>query len=343
MRIEHQNSRVAPHALRGKVIRFMPKSRTTVIIAFAALYLIWGSTYLGILLAIQSIPPLLMAGARFLLAGAILYAGARISGAPSSPLIEWRTALIVGTCLLLGGNGGVTLSEQYVPSGVAALLVATVPIYIAVLSWLFGMAKRPSAITWTGLAGGFIGVGLLIAPALHSATGGSSRAWIGMVILLCSSLIWSAGSLYSRTAKNAPSPFLAAGQQMLCGGALMLIAGLVTGELRHFDLHRITAQSLGAFIYLVLIGGIIGYASYAYLLRYCDPSKVATYAYINPIVAVLLGAMFAHETLSLRTAAAAGLIIGSVALVITAQQFTARCAPPVPAAIPEQDRVSSNA
>ena len=322
----------------------MPKSKITVIVAFAALYLIWGSTYLGILLAIQSIPPLLMAGARFLLAGAILYAGARLSGASSSSPVEWRTALIVGACLLLGGNGGVTLSEQYVPSGIAALLVATVPIYIAVLSWLFGMAKRPSAITWTGLAGGFIGVGLLIGPALHSATpGGSSRAWIGMVILLCSSLIWSAGSLYSRTAKNAPSPFLAAGQQMLCGGALMLIAGLAAGELRHFDPHRITAQSLGAFVYLVLIGGIIGYASYAYLLRYCDPSKVATYAYINPIVAVLLGAMFAHETLSLRTVVAAGLIIGSVALVITAQQFTARCAPPSPAAISEGDEVSSNA
>ena len=322
----------------------MPKSKIKIIIAFAALYLIWGSTYLAILFAIRSIPPLLMAGARFIFAGIILYGGARLVGAKPSPRIEWRTALIVGACLLLGGNGGVTLAEQYVPSGLAALLVATVPIYIAVLSWLFGMSKRPSAITWLGLAGGFVGVGVLIGPALRfSNASDSPQAWIGMVILLCSSLIWSAGSLYSRTAKNAPSPLLAAGQQMLCGGALLLAGGIITGELRHFDVHQISSQSLGAFVYLVFIGGIIGYASYAWLLRYCDPAKVATYAYINPIVAVLLGATFAHETLSLRTAIAAGLIIGSVAIVITAQQFTARCAPPIPAAIPEEEQVSSNA
>ena len=322
----------------------MLKSKIKIIIAFAALYLIGGSTYLAILFAIRSIPPLLMAGTRFILAGAILYAGARLTGARRSPRVEWRTALIVGACLLLGGNGGVTLAEQYVPSGLAALLVATVPIYIAVLSWLFGISKRPSAMTWIGLAGGFVGVGVLIGPVLRlSIVGESSHAWVGMVILLCSSLIWSAGSLYSRTAKNAPSPLLAAGQQMLCGGALLLTGGVITGELRHFDVHQINSQSLGAFVYLVFIGGIIGYASYAWLLRYCDPAKVATYAYINPIVAVLLGATFAGETLSLRTAIAAGLIIGSVAIVITAQQFTARCAPPIPAAMPEEEEVSSNA
>src|ERR1700730_17573792 len=179
--------------------------RIWILLAFAGLYLIWGSTYLGILFAIQSIPPLLMAGARFFLAGLILYAGARMGGTPPSPRADWRTALIVGACLLLGGNGGVTLSEQYVPSGVAALLVATVPIYIALLSWLFGMSKRPSMITWAGLAGGFVGVGVLIGPALRfKATGESPQAWIGMTILLCSSLIWSAGSLYSRHPHHAP-------------------------------------------------------------------------------------------------------------------------------------------
>src|ERR1700737_817325 len=308
--------------------------KLSIILAFAGIYLIWGSTYLGILFAIQSIPPLLMAGARFLLAGIILYAVARMSGAPRSRPIEWRSALIVGACLLLGGNGGATLSEQYVPSGLAALLVATVPIYIALLSWFFGMSKRPSAITWAGLAGGFVGVGVLIGPALRfKATGESPQAWIGMSILLCSSLIWSAGSLYSRHAHNAPSLFLAASQHMLCGGALLLIAGIATGELRHFHPHQITTQSLVAFVYLVLIGGIIGYVSYAWLLRHCEPAKVATYAYVNPIVAVLLGAMFAHESLSLRTLVAAGLIIGSVALVITSQQLRPKAAPPISAVI----------
>jgi len=300
-----------------------PPKKIAILAAFAALYLIWGSTYLGILFAIQSIPPLLMAGSRFLIAGIILYAGARLSGVPPSPRADWRTALIVGACLLLGGNGGVTLAEQYVPSGIAALLVATVPIYIALLSWLFGMSKRPSALTWVGLAGGFAGVGVLLGPALRFSTVSESpHAWIGMTILLCSSLIWSAGSLYSRAAKNAPSPFLAAGQQMLCGGALLLIAGIARGELQHFDPRAITTQSLVAFVYLILIGGIIGYVSYAWLLRYCDPAKVATYAYVNPIVAVLLGALFANETLSLRTLVAAGLIVGSVAVVIMAQRMS---------------------
>jgi drug/metabolite transporter (DMT)-like permease len=196
------------------------------------------------------------------------------------------------------------------------------------------MSERPTAITWAGLAGGFVGVGILIGPALRfSTTGESPKAWIGMTILLCSSLIWSAGSLYSRTTRNSSSPFLAAAQQMLCGGALLLIVGLARGEWRHFDPRQITMQSFGAFVYLVLIGGIIGYVSYAWLLRYCEPAKVATYAYVNPIVAVLLGAMFAHESLSLRTLLAAGLIIGSVAMVITAQQLKPKTAMPITAVV----------
>jgi drug/metabolite transporter (DMT)-like permease len=293
-------------------------SKSAIVAAFAAIYVIWGSTYLAILFAIRSIPPLLMAGSRFLLAGAILYGIARITGAPRSNRAQWRTALIVGACLLVGGNGGVTLAEQYVPSGLAALLVATVPLYIALLTWLFGMSERPSAVTALGLAGGFVGVGVLVGPALQSSHGGESpHAWIGMLILLCSSLIWSAGSLYSQKAENAPSPFLAAGQQMLCGGTIMLVAGSATGELRRLNFSEVTMQSFGAFVYLVVIGGIIGYAAYAFLLRYCDPGKVATYAYVNPIVAVILGALFAGETLTLRSALAAALITGSVALVIS--------------------------
>jgi drug/metabolite transporter (DMT)-like permease len=200
------------------------------------------------------------------------------------------------------------------------------------------MSERPSLITWAGLAGGFIGVGMLIGPALRfTNTGESPHAWIGMTILLCSSLIWSVGSLYSRTTENASSPFVAAAQQMLCGGIILIIAGIAKGEGRDFDAHQISMQSLVAFIYLVLIGGIIGYVSYAWLLRYCEPSKVATYAYVNPIVAVLLGAFFAHEVLSLRTLIAAGVIIGSVAVVITAQQLKPRPAPPGSAALAEAE------
>jgi drug/metabolite transporter (DMT)-like permease len=302
-----------------------------VVSAFAALYLIWGSTYLGILFAIQSIPPFLMAGARFLFAGLIMFAIARTQGPLRSTSAEWRTSLIVGACLLLGGNGGVTLSEKFIESGLASLIVATVPIYITLLGWFFGMTPRPAPIVWLGLAGGFLGVAMLIGPALRFS--GSSHSAVGMSILLLSSFIWSAGSLYSRTVKHSASPFLAVAQQMFCGGVLLMLVGLFVGEPRNFHPSNITTLSLGSFAYLVLIGAIVGYTAYFWLLRHCDPAKVATYAYVNPIVAVLLGALFAHETISLRTLLAAALIIGSVALIITVQQLKTKTLPPITAAI----------
>src|SRR5438270_6761110 len=302
-----------------------------IVSAFAALYLIWGSTYLGILFAIQSIPPFLMAGTRFLLAGLIMFAIARTQGPLRSNWAEWRTSIIVGACLLLGGNGGVTLSEKFIESGLASLIVATVPIYITLLGWLSGMTQRPAPIVWLGLAGGFLGVAILLGPALRFS--GSNHSAIGMSILLLSSFIWSAGSLYSRTAKHSASPFLAAAQQMFCGGVLLMLVGLFVGEPKHFHPSNVTSLSLGAFAYLVLIGAIVGYTAYFWLLRHCDPAKVATYAYINPIVAVLLGAFVAQETVTLRTLLAAALIIGSVALIITMQQLKDRALPPITAAI----------
>jgi drug/metabolite transporter (DMT)-like permease len=307
--------------------------RIQTIAAFAALYLIWGSTYLGILFAIQSIPPFLMAGARFLSAGLIMFAIARTQGPLRSTWAEWRTALIVGACLLLGGNGGVTLSEKFIESGLASLIVATVPIYITLLGWLCGMTPRPAPIVWVGLAGGFLGVAILLGPALRFSSGGGTHPAVGMSILLLSSFIWSAGSLYSRTARHSASPFLGVAQQMFCGGVLLLVVGLFVGEPRNFHPGNITTLSLGAFAYLVLIGAIVGYTAYFWLLRHCDPAKVATYAYVNPIVAVLLGALFAQETITLRTLLAAALIIGSVALIITMQQLKARALPPITAAI----------
>jgi drug/metabolite transporter (DMT)-like permease len=307
-----------------------------VVVAFAALYIIWGSTYLGIRFAIETIPPFLMAGTRYFLAGLIIFAIARTQGPLTWTWADWRTSLIVGACLLLGGNGGVTLSEKFVDSGLSSLIVATVPIYITLLGWLTGLVPRPKPIIWLGLAGGFLGVAILIGSALRFPENGGNRVAIGISILLVSSFIWSAGSLYSRAARNSASPFLAAAQQMLCGGGLMIVVGLLTGELRRFHPSGISMLSLGAFVYLVLIGAIVGFTAYIWLLRHCDPAKVATYAYVNPIVAVALGVLFAGETLTLRTLVAASLIIGSVALVITAQQLRVKAkAPPVPAAVPE--------
>ena len=308
-----------------------PPSKSAIVAAFAAVYLVWGSTYLGILFAIESIPPLLMAGSRYLLAGLIMYAIARMQGAPRSNWLHWRTAAIVGAALLLGGNGGVTISEQYIPSGLAAVIVATVPIYMALLGWFAKTGPQPSATIWLGLAGGFGGVALLLAPNAAQAAA-YPHARLGMLILLCSSFLWSAGSIYSRRAQNAPSPFLAAGQQMICGGGLMLIVGMLAGELPRFDWQRVTWLSIGAWIYLVLIGAIVGFTAYIWLLRHCDPAKVATYAYVNPIVAVILGAAFAGEKLTLRTIIAATLIIGSVALVITSGQRKTKPPPQLAAA-----------
>jgi drug/metabolite transporter (DMT)-like permease len=311
--------------------------KARIVIAFAALYLVWGSTYLGIRFAIETIPPFVMAGMRFLLAGVIMYAIARWQGTYKSSWANWRTSLIIGACLLLAGNGGVTISEKYIDSGLAALIVAIVPIYIVILSWATGMAPRPAPVVWLGLIGGFIGVGILLGPALHLSSNSGRHPAIGMSILLVSSFIWSAGSLYSRTAKHAASPFLTAAQQMLCGGLLLLLAGIVTGEMRHFHPGSISIVSLASFIYLVLIGAVVGYTAYIWLLRHCDPAKVATYAYVNPIVAILLGAGFAGEQLTMRVLVAAALIIGSVAIVITMQQLQARAEPAMTAAIEPAD------
>src|SRR6266487_4642861 len=317
---------------------FMPApTKIRIVIAFAALYLIWGSTYLGIRFAIETIPPFLMAGTRFLLAGLIMYSIAWSQGIVKSSWANWRPSLIIGCCLLLGRTGGVTISEKYIDSGLAALIVAIVPIYIVLLGWASGMAPRPTPIMWMGLGGGFVGVGILFGPGLHFHSTTGRNPAIGISILLVTSFIWSAGSLYSRATKHAASPFLTAAQQMICGGILLLLAGIVTGELPRFHPGSVSMLSLGSFVYLVIIGAVVGYTAYIWLLRHCDPAKVATYAYVNPIVAVLLGTFFAGETVTIHTLVAAALIIGSVALIITAQQLRARVAPALSPALEPAD------
>jgi len=266
-----------------------------------------------------------------------MYSIAWSPGIGESNWRNWRTSLFIGACLLLGGNGGVTISEKFIDSGLAALIVAIVPIYIVLLGWATGMAPRPTPVMWMGLAGGFLGVGILFGPGLHFHSVAGRNPAIGISILLVTSFIWSAGSLYSRVAKHAASPFLTAAQQMICGGILLLLAGVATGELSRFHPSSISILSLGSFVYLVIIGAVVGYTAYIWLLRHCDPAKVATYAYVNPIVAVLLGTFFAGETVTVRTLVAAALIISSVALIITAQQLRARVEPALSAALEPAD------
>jgi drug/metabolite transporter (DMT)-like permease len=195
------------------------------------------------------------------------------------------------------------------------------------------MSPAPRFSVWIGLLSGLVGVAILIAPGSTVSHNASRSSLTGIAILLISSFIWSAGSLYSRAIRHTGSPFLAVAQQMLCGGGLMLIVSALIGEPARFDPTKVSALSLGAFTYLVVVGAIVGYTAYIYLLRHCDPAKVATYAYVNPVVAVVLGAVFADEKLTTRTLVGAALIIGAVALVIMAQQFKTRPTPPIEAAV----------
>jgi drug/metabolite transporter (DMT)-like permease len=290
------------------------RSRLLIILAFVAVYFIWGSTYLAIKYAIETLPPLLMAGTRFLLAGSVLYAWAKLTGnandARALRLIHWRTAFLVGALLLLCGNGGVTLAESRISSSLAALLVATEPLWIVLLNWTVPGGKRPNIKIAFGLILGFIGIWLLVGNG--AGAGGSI---IGSLLVIGAAFAWAAGSIYSMHAPSVSSPILASGMQMLAGGVLLLLAGLFSGEYANLDASKISWLSVGAFLYLTVFGSIVAFTAYGYLLRKVSPAKVATYAYVNPVVAVILGWALAGEPLTSRMVIAAAIILVSVLLI----------------------------
>lgn len=298
--------------------------RLLIVAAFAAVYLIWGSTYLGIRFAIDSMPPLLMAGTRSVLAGAVLLAWARgVRHEPAAPARGWWHALVVGGGLLLVGNGGVTLAEQYVPSGLASLLVATVPMWLAVLGWAAGVGARPRPLVWLGLALGLAGVALLAggpAEAPSGPAGQPGHYGLGTGLLLAASLTWAATSLYSKKNAIAPTVLVGVGMQMLCGGALLCAASALTGELQTLDLAHITPRAWGAWLYLIGAGSLVGFTAYAWLLQAVEPTLVGTYAFVNPVVAVALGWAFAGEHLTAAMGGGAALIVVAVALVVLGQR-----------------------
>jgi drug/metabolite transporter (DMT)-like permease len=284
-----------------------------VITAFAAVYLIWGSTYLGIRFAIETIPPHLMAAARFLVAGAILYAWSRWRGAPAPTARNWRASAIVGGFLLLGGNGAVVWAETRVPSGLTALLVAMVPIWMLVLEMHPRLGgKRPRAAVVAGLVLGLAGLVVLVAPGRLAGRVDP----IGAGVLLLGCLSWAFGSLHSRAADLPRSGFLAAAMEMLCGGALLLVFGVATGQAGQLSLAAVSPRSLAALVYLIVFGSLIGFTAYIWLLGATTSARVSTYAYVNPVVAVLLGWGFANEPMTLRTMVAAAVIISAVVVII---------------------------
>ncbi len=292
------------------------------ITAFAAVYVFWGSTYLALKYAIETLPPFLMAGGRFLFAGTILFLWARVSADYEKPRLEhWRTSFVVGTLLLLGGNGGVVLAQQYISSSLAALLVATEPFWIVILSWLWLNGSRPNWKVVLGLLLGFLGVFLLISGngVNRSISSGSIGHWIGILAVIGGALSWAMGSIYGLRAPVPKSSILTAGMQMISGSLSLLLVGLLTGEWSRFSPATVAPGSLFAVAYLIIFGSLIGFTAYSWLLKNAPPSKVATYAYVNPGIAVFLGWLIAGESFSGRMLIGAAVIVGSVAL-ITSQK-----------------------
>jgi drug/metabolite transporter (DMT)-like permease len=292
--------------------------RARLVAAFAAVYTIWGSTYLAIRFAVETLPPLLMAGVRFILAGGILLLWAHLRGASAGPTRrDWVTGLISGALLLLGGNGAVVWAEQRVPSGMAALLVAIVPLWMVLLDWMRPGGRRPAGLVFVGLALGLAGLGLLVGPATVRDRGSIDR--VGAVVLILGSLSWAVGSLYTKAAPRPSSPNTGSGAQMFAGGLCLLAAALVTGEGAQLDLAHASIRSLLGFAYLVTFGSLIGFTAYIYLLAHTTAARAATYAYVNPVVAVLLGWAFANEPVTSRTLVAAAVILAGVAIITVAR------------------------
>ena len=289
----------------------MSQSRTKVLLAFASIYLIWGSTYLFMRFAVETMPPVAVAGVRYFVAGAILYAIATWKGAPESRKVPWGGHAIVGT-LLTAGNGSVALAVQRIPSGVAALLVAFTPCMMVLLEWLWRRGARPAAGVVAGLVLGLIGMIVLVGP---SALGGEPIDPLGAAIVMSGSAAWAIGSVYARTLPRYESAVRTSGVQMLAGGLVVSAIALVVGDFGRIDPSIVSLKSVFSFAYLILIGSLLGYSSYMYLLGVTSAARASTYAFVNPVVAVALGALFAAEPLSPRVLAAGAIIVAAVALI----------------------------
>jgi drug/metabolite transporter (DMT)-like permease len=276
-------------------------------------YVIWGSTYLAIRFAIETLPPLFMAALRFLLAGSLLYAWARSRGAPRPTPSQWKAAAVVGALMFVGGNGAVVVAEQWVPSGLVALLVAAVPLWMVILDWLFGSRNRPTGRVVLGLLGGLAGVAVLAGSPGVGA--GGAHELLGAGLVIAGSAAWAGGSIYARHADAPPRPRLWVAMQMLAGGAFLLPLALAAGEWNRLDVGSISMKSVLALLYLVVFGALLAYSAYIWLLRATTPAQVGTYAYVNPVVALVLGWALAGEPLTLRSLAAAAIIVGSVVII----------------------------
>ncbi len=295
-------------------------------IALTTVYVVWGSTYLAIRVAVRTIPPFLMAGVRFVVAGAVLYAWSIHRGdAEDDPIgpRQWAAAALVGGLLLLGGNGGVVWAERRVPSGLAALLIALVPIWMA----LMVSARGQERIRARAIAGLLLGLGGTILLVRASGSGGRAVSVAGVVVLVLASISWAVGSVLSPTLGLPKRPLVSTAMEMLCGGAMLSVVALLSGEATHLHPSRISGTSVAAFFYLIVFGSWAGFTAYVWLLQNAPPSLASTYAYVNPVVAVFLGWLILHERVTALTIVSAAMIVGAVALIIVAQGSRDRRAP----------------
>jgi drug/metabolite transporter (DMT)-like permease len=316
-------------------------SLVPVALALGTVYIVWGSTYLAIAYVVETLPPLLSAAARFLVAGGLLVAFLvahdrwRRRSDPDAQrlvrprLVEWRTALIVGSLLLLGGNGGVMLAEQTIPSGIAAVIIATVPIWMSVFDALL-TRRTPSLLSIGGLGAGLLGVAILLLPS------GELDALdpVGIGLLVTSAIAWAAGSLYARRGPLPGNALLGTGMEQLAGGLALAAVGLLIGELGRTDIAAVKVESLVGLGYLIVFGSLLAFTAYVWLLNHVPVTIVATYAYVNPVVAVALGLLFRGESLTPRTLLAAVLIIGAVVAMVSGRPREAEAPGPSPEAAP---------
>ena len=290
-----------------------PPRRAAVFWAFFAIYVVWGSTYLGIRVMVEAFPPFLAAGSRFLVAGAILYGWARWRGVPAPARHLWGPAFLFGSLFFLFGNGGVSWAETRIPSGLTALLAATSPLFTTVFESARSGWQAPPGRVISGVIAGLGGVALLVTPG--EIIGGGHVDVLGAAAITVAAMSWAGGSVLSHAVPLHSSPALATGMKMLSGGALLVLTGLLLGEGPRLAASEFTAKAVIAWAYLIVAGSLIGFTAFTYLLRVTTPSKVATSSFVNPLVAVALGWLLLGEPITLRTVVAAGIIIGGVVMI----------------------------
>ena len=294
------------------------EERLKLLAAFGAVYFLWGSNFLAIRYAAEAMPPLLMMGVRSLVAGALLFGWARIRGGERPAPGQWPAAAVVGTVLFLGCHGLLAWAEQTVPSGVAALVLATIPVWMTLLDAATG-GSRPGRQDVAGLALGLLGLVVLIGPAP-----GESTPLAGLLALVLSAFAWAAGSILSRRLPRPTSLVLASGMQLIAGGAALAVVGLAMGEAGRLDAGALAPRALLAFAYMVVASSLIGFTAYMWLLRVSTPARVGTYAFVNPVVALVVGSSIGGESLGARTLAASLVIVAGVALIVAATRNAAK-------------------